>query len=110
MNIALLNTRVTFQKQEAVIDDIGNHVNSWADHFTCAATISGEGGSETYQAAETNEKSDISVTVRWCKTTAEIKSSGYRVLFDGEIYDILSVDHFSYKKDAVKFRCIKVKR
>ena len=110
MNIALLNTRVTFQKQQTEIDDIGNHVNSWTEYFTCAATISGEGGSESYQAAETNEKSDISVTVRWCKKTAGIKSTEYRVMFEGEIYDILSVDHFSYKKDAVKFRCIKVKR
>jgi len=110
MNIALLNTRVTFQKQLTEIDDISNHVNSWTEYFTCAATISGEGGSESYQAAETNEKSDICVTVRWCKKTAEIKSTEYRVMFDGEIYDILSVDHFSYKKDAVKFRCIKVKR
>ena len=43
MDVALLNERVTFQKNEAVVDGVGNHMNVWTDYYTCAATIGGEG-------------------------------------------------------------------
>ena len=46
MNVAMLNERVTFQKNEVVTDRIGNHTNAWTDYYTCAATISGENGKE----------------------------------------------------------------
>ena len=46
MNIAMLNERVTFQKNEVVTDRIGNHTNAWTDYYTCSATISGENGRE----------------------------------------------------------------
>ena len=44
MDIALLNKKVTFQANELVTDEIGNHSNVWTDHYTCMATISGEAG------------------------------------------------------------------
>ena len=46
MNVALLNVRITIQKNEAVVDNIGNHKNVWNDYYSCYATVSGEGGSE----------------------------------------------------------------
>ena len=46
MDIALLNVRITVQKNETVVDAIGNHKNNWTDYHTCFATVSGEGGSE----------------------------------------------------------------
>lgn len=42
MNIALLNTRITIQQQTTTVDTIGNHINTWQDYYTCAATVSGE--------------------------------------------------------------------
>ena len=46
MDIALMNVRITFQKNEVVTDKIGNHKNAWSDFYSCYATVSGEGGSE----------------------------------------------------------------
>lgn len=46
MDIALLNVKITVQKNETVVDAIGNHKNTWTDYHTCFATVSGEGGSE----------------------------------------------------------------
>ena len=31
MNVALLNVRITVQKNEVVVDSIGNHKNTWTD-------------------------------------------------------------------------------
>ena len=110
MEIALLNERVTFQIYEVVTDRIGNHTNTWVDYYTCYATISGENGSESHEAGQTVEHPDMYVTIRWCTAAARITESGFRILFHGETYDIIGIDHFSYKKKALKFRFKKVKR
>ena len=110
MDIGAMNKRVTIQKNETVMDRYGNHQNTWEDYFTCWATISGEGGQEQAEAGQTVEHGDMSVTVRYSSETAAVTSTGYRILLDGEIYDILAVDHLSYKKNALKFRCRKVRR
>lgn len=39
-----------------------------------------------------------------------IVSTGFRILFRGEIYSILFVDHMNYKKISLKFRCEKARR
>ena len=53
MEVALLNVRITFQKNEVVTDAIGNHKNRWTDYYSCHATVSGESGSEKSVAANT---------------------------------------------------------
>ena len=93
MDVALLNERVTFQKNEAVADDVGNHRNIWTDYYTCSATIGGEG------LASSN-----------CRKAVDIMSTRYRVLFRGEVYDIVDVDHMNFKKKSLKFTCRKVRR
>ncbi len=110
MDIAMLNERVTFQKNEVVTDKNGNHTNEWNEFYSCAATISGESGREDTAAGQTTEHPDMNVTVRWCRKASEVTEDGYRILFHGEIYDIIGIDHFSYKKKALKFKCRKVKR
>jgi len=50
MNIGLLNTRITVQKNEVSVDSIGNHKNVWTDWYSCAATVSGEAGKEDTDA------------------------------------------------------------
>ena len=49
MEVALLNVRITFQKNEVVSDALGNHKDEWKDYYSCYATVSGESGSETTQ-------------------------------------------------------------
>lgn len=110
MNIALLNTRITFQKSTVTADAIGNRVNGWTDYYSCYATISGEGGGEDVAAGTTVEHSDISFTVRWCKAASAVTSTCYRITMNGEIYNILTVDHQSYKRKSLKFRCQKERR
>ena len=105
-----MNVRITFQKNAVTMDAIGNRVNGWQDHYTCHATVGGEGSSETVAAETTVENADISFTVRFCKAVGTVTTTGFRILFRDEIYDILSVDHMNYKRKAVKFRCRKARR
>lgn len=110
MDIAAMNVRVMIQKNEVITDQYGNHKNIWTDYYSCFATISGETGQEQAIVGETAEYTDMNVTVRYCMQTAAVISTQFRILFDGQIYDILAVDHLNYKKHGLKFRCRKVRR
>ena len=110
MEIALLNVKITFQKNSVVPDAIGNRKNIWTDYYTCHATVSGEGGNEKAAAGLTVAESDIAFTVRFCKRAAEVTADGFRIVFNGETYNIVSVDHMNYKKKSLKFRCEKERR
>lgn len=110
MDIALLNVRVVFQKSAVTVDAIGNHKNEWKEFYSCYATVSGENGKETTAAGIIVDDSDLSFSVRYCRTVSEINNMEYRVLFGGEIYNILSVDHMNYRNKSVKFKCQKVRR
>ena len=110
MDIALLNVSITFQKNAVVVDAIGNHKNEWTDFYSCYATVSGAGGKEASAAGTVVDDSDISFTVRYCRKVSELNNTEFRVLFDGEIYNILSVDHMNFKRKSIKIKCQKVRR
>lgn len=110
MDIALLNVRITFQKNETIIDKYGNHKNEWVDYYTCHATVSGEGGSEQSVAANTLYNSDVAFTVRFCKKLKNADPTKLRIVFGDELYDITFIDHMNYKNECLKFRAKKVRR
>ena len=102
MNIGLLNIRITIQKSVLSTDAIGNQMNTWQDYFSCAATAGGESGSEPQRAGQTVESDNVAFTIRYCPETLAVTSTGYRVLFDGEIYNITAIDHQNYKRKSLK--------
>ena len=110
MDISLLNVSITFQKDAVAVDAIGNHKNEWMDFYSCHATVSGEGGKEAAAAGLIVDESDISFTVRYCRKVSELNNTEFRVLFGGEIYNILSVDHMNFKRKSIKVKCRKVRR
>lgn len=110
MEISLLNVRITFQKNTVAVDAIGNHKNEWTDFYSCYATVSGEGGSEKAVAGLIVEDSDLAFTVRYCKKAAQITTDGFRVVFDGGLYNIVAIDHLNYKRKGLKFKSEKVRR
>ena len=110
MKVSLLNEKILFQKSAVVSDAIGNHKNEWEEYYSCFATIGAEGGNEKSEAGQTVDGASITFTVRCCSQLVDIVSTGFRILFRGEIYNILSVDHMNYKKKSLKFRCEKARR
>lgn len=105
MNISLLNQKIKIQNNKVLEDENYNHINVWSDYYDCFATISGESGKEKEEAGQTQNDSNISFTVRYCKKLASINTLNYRVLFNGEVYNIVAIDHLNYKKKAIKLVC-----
>ena len=93
MDIALMNEKVIFQKCSVVKDGIGNHRNEWTEDYCCFATIGGEGlasSREAETAGTVVEDAGMTVTVRYCKKTAGIRSVTHRILFRDQVYDIVN--------------------
>ena len=104
MEISKLNERIAIEKNAVTVDSIGNHKNTWTRYFSCYAYAS------TYQAEEkegevSSEERSVTFTVRWCSETAAVTSTGFRVRFRGEAYDIESVDLMNYRTREVRFKC-----
>ncbi len=112
MDIAAMNEQIVIQKNTVVTDKIGNHKNTWVDYYSCFCTISdstGKSNAEESVAGLIVDASDISFTVRYCKEVMDISTTGYRVLWRGDAYNILKIDHLNMKKHALKFKCEKVR-
>ena len=110
MNIALMNVRVEVQKNTGTTDKYGNHKNTWEPYLSCYATVSGETPKEETDAGLTVDDSKTDFTIRFCRAASAITSTGYRVIFDGETYDILGVNHMNFKNKGIKLLCQKVRR
>lgn len=110
MNIALLNVRIEIQKNTVSTDRYGNHKNTWEPYLSCYATVSGETPKEDAAAGLIVDDSRVDFTVRWCDASSVISSTGYRVLFRDEVYDIIGVNHMNYKRKGIKLICRKESR
>ena len=105
MNIALMNVRIEIQKNAVSTDRYGNHKNVWEPYLSCYATVSGETPSEETEAGLVIDDSRVDFTIRWCAASSIVSSTGYRVLYRDEIYNILGVNHMNCKNRAVKLLC-----
>jgi SPP1 family predicted phage head-tail adaptor len=91
----------------------GEVIYAWTNYYTCFATIGGEGlasSKEEQVAGTTVEEASMTVTVRYCQKSAAITSTGFRVVFMGELYNIENIDHMNFRKRSLKFTCRKERR
>ena len=102
MNISLLNQWFNFQKCEVTEDEIGNHQNTWSDFYSCRGTVSSETGMEEEEAGKRVYHPEMDVTIRYCRKALEITPLFYRAIFQGDPYDITSVNHLNYKGKCIK--------
>ena len=112
MNIAGMRVRITIQKNETVIDKYGNRKSEWADYFTCWASASkgNAKADETEAAGHTEEEDRLIFTVRWSSETDAVNSKNYRILLNGRIYNIVSVDDMGFRRKGKKFTAELVER
>ena len=107
--IARRNERILIQKNESYTDKYKNHLHTWTDYFSCHAYAS------TYEAGEsgdevTYEERSVTFEVRYCPEIAAVTSTGYRIVFHGENYNIESIDMMNYQKKTVRIKARREKR
>ncbi|MDO5018816.1 MAG: phage head closure protein [Lagierella massiliensis] len=110
MKISDLNRKIIIQNKKVEVDEIGNHKSIWSNFLTTSAYISFQGkGEEVFLGMEV-DKSDISFTVRFQNKLKDVNTSEFRIVFDEEKYNIISIDFMNYRNKLIKFRCRKVLR
>ena len=115
MDISRLSEKILIQKKTIAEDEIGNHQEMWEDYhyFFCHVSDMPQGGingDETSAAGQTLEEPIITFTVRCSKDADAVKSTGFRVIFHDDFYNIVSVDHMNYDHKSIKLRCRRVWR
>ena len=104
MEISRLNVRITFQKNTVMTDEIGNHVSTWEDYFTCYATASNKNlPKEDEAAALMRETHNMYLTVRWCCELKNVTPGDYRIKLGDRIYNIVSVDDMAFRHHSLKY-------
>ncbi len=109
MKISLLNERITIEKNTTVVDSVGNHINTWEEHFSCAAyaAASSYKQKESETAGIISAEEGLVFTVRYCSELSALDSTHYRVKFHGDAYNITSVDMVNYGRKSIKISCSK---
>jgi SPP1 family predicted phage head-tail adaptor len=65
MTAGALRHRIAIQSKTVATDGNGNRSETWADHYTCWASISSSGGREFYQARQVNAELTHEVSIRF---------------------------------------------
>ena len=102
--IARFNERIMVQKCTVETDRYGNHTSAWGDYYSCHTYASTYTKEEDGDVVRSDDRS-ISFEVRYCSELKDITSTGYRVVFHGEAYDIASVDMMNYQKQTIRLLC-----
>ena len=107
--IERLNEIITIQKDSVVTDQYGNHKKGWTDYFTCHAYAGTFSQDEKGDAVLTDRRG-ITFEVRFCSELEAVTSTGYRVIFHDEIFNIDSVDMMNWQRKTIRLKCRKVER
>lgn len=84
--------KLTIQELTVIPDDKKEQIEVWNDVITVHCAVSQFTGTEKFQARQEITDSDVTFTVRWSKNLSRINEQDYRIIFKGEVYDILFIN------------------
>ena len=83
-----------------------DEAEEWQDYYTCHARVNGLNGSEFWAARAVQAQNTVTFTVRFCGRLQKIFPQGYRIVFQGRIYDIQAIDNFEYRNRDLKIKAV----
>ena len=101
MEIGTLNQRITFLENRVVTDEIGNHTAVWDEAFSCWARVTLKSSVEHTDAGVTKETQTLEFLIRQSRNWMP-SVTGNRILFQGNIYDIIGITPDYLHKDYLK--------
>ena len=110
MNASMLKNKITIQKKTAVADDIGRISEVWADFMVVHAYANRLSGQELIVAAANGQQDTVTFSVRYCGALSELNSNGFRIVFMGRIFNILTVDNVQFLNVELKIRAVEEER
>jgi len=99
-----LRCRIVIQQTHTGTDAVGNHKAVWEDYYKCYAYANNLSGAEFFAAKQIGAEVEVDFIIRYCKKVSTLKSDKFRIIFNGEIYNITFVDNVQYKNKTLKLR------
>lgn len=106
MDAGLLRNLVTFQQYVEGFDEIGNPSYTWKDYKKDYAYINGLSGREYWEAAVVHGENTVEFTFRWKPYFDSMNTKQYRLIFNGAIYNITSIDNIQFRNKTVKIKAV----
>ena len=104
--ISRFNKRITIQKHGTVTDKYLNHKSAWVDYYSCNAYAGTyQHDKEEQGEATTKPEQTVNFEVRYCSEVQNLISNEYRVIFKGDVYDIVAVDMMNYQGETIIIQC-----
>ena len=110
MEVSPMRSRITIQQSIVTKDAIGNHLTDWTDIHTCFAYANLASGKEYQAAGQTLNGDTLVFTIRWCDRLRNLDTTGFRIKFEGNIYNITCVDDVRFRHERLKLTAEKVRR
>jgi len=112
LKISLFNQRIIIEKNSVYVDKIGNHKNVWEEYFQCHAYVTATSYKEDEQeaAGQTVQDENLTFNVRYCSEISQVNAGNYRIRFQGNTYNIRSIDWMNYQNKQVKIKTTKERR
>lgn len=106
MKIGDLRHRITLQKYISTIDEEGFTTQTWQDVATVWAAVENLYGREYWEAATIQAENTVKFTIRYRKDL----SSDMRIKFQGQHYEIISIDNIKYKNEYIEIKAKAVEK
>lgn len=106
MNSGMLRQKVKIQKYEKGQDEIGNPKGQWIDYKTLYAYVNGISGKEYWAAATVHQENTIEFVFRWKPFFCNLNTREYRLVFNGNMYNITLIDNIQYRNKTVKIKAV----
>lgn len=98
--------RISIEKVVQSYDSIGNPVEEWKPFRKTYAYMNGLSGKEYWEAATLNAENTVDFVCRWKKFFNEMDTKNYRIVWNGKVFDIKTIDNVQFRNDTVKIRAV----
>ena len=102
MDIGSMKQRITIQKQQTVVDGIGNHTSEWNEFYSCFAYANLASANENGTQPTVRSEEVLIFIIRWCRKLQYLNSKEYRISFCENIYNITCVNDVQFGHQKLK--------
>lgn len=107
MDPGIFRERIEIRKTEYTEDDVGNSIPADSRYYICRAYVNNLSGTEYWAAAQVQAEETVVFTVRYCSKIRDMNTLEYSVLWNGQYFNITSIDNVMNKDETVKIRGVR---
>lgn len=85
-------------------DSVGNQIPKLVTFLKCRAYVNNLAGNEYWAAAQVKAENTVVFSLRGCRKVQSMNTREYDILWNGNEYNIVSIDDVQHKGELIKIR------